>query len=429
MAGERDDLDALLRTAMKTLDEQVPSGYFEALPGRTLARLAAEEGTMQAGSTSGTEAKSSPATAAPPGTPQADEDSGLHDIRNLAQTTKERISSKKISTGSVTKTDEELLASASGSWKSLALPQPASMIALPDVASLPHASVVESTPVAKPMFASTTAAAKAAAAPAKSRKVMAIAGVGIAAAAGVTLFVTMQSKGTAPDAAPTSVPTPTVVAAAPPPAPAAPVVQHIDDPAPSTGNAAAGSAAEAAVAPAQPVTTTTTPPPPAKIATKSRGKTAEPAAHSAKPTAIAKADVPPQTTATPPPAAASDNTKKSEKPAGGDESFDALLKEAGVADKPKDAPVLDKKELSANDFKAGMSAIQSKAQGCFKGTQGMATVKLVIAPSGKVTRVTVTGKFSGQPEAACVTAAVKSATFPPWDGGSQTMGYSFLLSE
>ena len=42
-----DDLDQLIRAAMKTLDEQVPSGYFEALPNRTLARL---EGSMQHGS-------------------------------------------------------------------------------------------------------------------------------------------------------------------------------------------------------------------------------------------------------------------------------------------------------------------------------------------------------------------------------------------
>src|SRR5262245_56648576 len=34
-----DDLDDLLRSAMTTLDRQVPSDYFEALPARTLARL------------------------------------------------------------------------------------------------------------------------------------------------------------------------------------------------------------------------------------------------------------------------------------------------------------------------------------------------------------------------------------------------------
>jgi len=34
-----DDVDDLLRRAMATLDRQIPPGYFDALPGRTLARL------------------------------------------------------------------------------------------------------------------------------------------------------------------------------------------------------------------------------------------------------------------------------------------------------------------------------------------------------------------------------------------------------
>jgi hypothetical protein len=436
MAIDNDnDLDALVRTAMKTLDEQVPSGYFEALPNRTLERLALEEGTMQAGSTSGSEAKSSSAT--PSSGPQAipkvpvEEDSGLHDIRSLAQTTKERISSKRITlspTRSVS--EEELIASASGSWKSLALPQPASMVSLPALADLPPASVVEPSKPSKPLFAA--AVAKQQAAPAtSSRKLMAIAGLGIAAAAGVTLFVTMSSKSDV--AAPKPEPKLDVAtAAAPAPMPiappAAPVVQHIDEP-------AAGSAA--VVAAATPPTETTpapTPNVPSKlVATKSRAIAPAPVAHAAKPATIAAKDQAPAPTAPEGKKAEGGSGGKGDATgkavANGQESLDQLIKEAGAEDKPKAGPALDKKELSAGDFKAGMSAIQGKAQACFKGTQGTAAVKLVIVPSGKVTRVTVTGKFAGKPEAECVTAAVKAATFPPWDGGSQTMGYSFLLSE
>ncbi|HEY1548280.1 MAG TPA: hypothetical protein VGG28_10685 [Kofleriaceae bacterium] len=386
---------------------------------------------MQAGSTSGSEAKSSSATpsASPPAAvPKlpAEEDSGLHDIRSLAQTTKDRISSKRI-TLSPTKSvsEEELIASASGSWKSLALPQPASMVSLPALSELPPAAVIEKS---KPMFAATIAQQP----PAKSssRRMMAIVGLGIAAAAGVTLFVTMSSKDAAPTAAPTSeVATAATPAPAPAPAPVAPagapVVQHIEE-AP-----AAGSAAAVVAAAPPPVETPPEAAPAKSIATKSRAKT--PAAHAAaKPTVIATKDQPPAPAAESKKsdtgvAGKSDATGKAV--ANGQESLDQLIKEAGAEDKPKAGPVLDKKELSANDFKSGMSAIQGKAQACFKGTQGMAQVKLVIVPSGKVTRVTVTGKFAGKPEAECVTSAVKSATFPPWDGGSQTMGYSFLLSE
>lgn len=400
-----DELDDLVRAAMKTLDAQVPSGYFDALAGRTLARLASSEATMQTG-TSSTEATSS---GVPP-TP-TEEDSGLHDIRNLAETAKARISNQRISTGSV-KTDDELLASASGSWKSLALPQPASMISLPDLA---EGTLVDKKADKKaekkaekadaPVTAAAVVAAKPSARVSTLRKRVAIAGIGLAAAAGVTLFLTMR-----PDAEPAAEHAPVVTASTPSVAPAQPVVQPIEVPKaapaaePPTGAAAA--TADVAAAPA---------PEPAKVATK-RAAT-KPVAHAATKT-VAAAE---PKAAAPAPAPAAKAKK--------DDSFDTLLKEAGVAEKKDAKPVLDKKELSAADFKTGMAAIQSKAATCYKGTQGMAQVKVVIAPSGKVSRVTVSGPFAGKPEGDCVTAAAKSASFPAWDGGPQTMGYSFLLSE
>ena len=91
-----DDLDDLLRRSMKTLDDQVPSGYFEGLPQRTLARL--EDSSMQ---TTGTSSSSDPSTGrvAPPAAAAAvsedrEEDSGLHDIRSPASSTKLRLSSR-----------------------------------------------------------------------------------------------------------------------------------------------------------------------------------------------------------------------------------------------------------------------------------------------------------------------------------------------
>src|ERR1043165_5203236 len=100
-----DDLDNLIRAAMKTLDEGVPSGYFEGLPNHTLARL--EGSSMQHGP--GTQSDKGNAMVPPPVDPDTqptakvdadavvqpkdrDDDSGLHDIRNLAQSTKQRLS-------------------------------------------------------------------------------------------------------------------------------------------------------------------------------------------------------------------------------------------------------------------------------------------------------------------------------------------------
>jgi TonB family protein len=76
-----------------------------------------------------------------------------------------------------------------------------------------------------------------------------------------------------------------------------------------------------------------------------------------------------------------------------------------------------------------MGKIASKAQGCYKGNQGTAMVKLTVGPSGSVTKVSVSGAFAGTPEGSCVESAVKSASFPPWDGGPQSFTYSYMLSD
>jgi len=115
----------------------------------------------------------------------------------------------------------------------------------------------------------------------------------------------------------------------------------------------------------------------------------------------------------------------------GEPSFDALLKEAGVSDSQKKdtKPKLDKKSLNRDDFNKGISGAAGKAKSCYKGTQGTAMMKLTIAPSGSVSKVTVSGDFAGKPEGSCVENAIKAASFPPWDGGPQSFTYSVLLSD
>ena len=92
-------------------------------------------------------------------------------------------------------------------------------------------------------------------------------------------------------------------------------------------------------------------------------------------------------------------------------------------------PKLEKKSLTTDDFKAGMATIAAQAQACYKGTQGTASVKLTIGPTGSVTKVTVGGAFAGKPEATCVANAVKAAKFPAWDGGPQSFTYSYMLAD
>jgi hypothetical protein len=413
-----DDLDDLVRRAMKTLDDQVPSGYFEDLPNRTLARL---EGTMQPTGTGTDRDRSS-------GVPPVTEDSGLHDIRNLAQSTKQRLSNKRISTGPVVPTDEDLIATSSAGWKAaVALPEPAAMVSLPALDELPSKkevlakakpAVEAEQPELRERFSRPTAPKS------KSRAPLAIAGVLVAAAAGVAVWFAFgqqsESKSAANErtvAVAAPAPAPVQQAAAPkaPEPPPAPTVESIkEEPAPPPADeqpAAAPEPAKVAVAtsPKHSVSKKAPPAPP---------KTADKPAEKPAPAAETKVEV------------KKDTGKKGKGGEEGEPNFDDLLKEAGVDKQKKiEKPKLANSQLSGEDFKKGMNAVAGKASACYKGTQGTASFKLIVAPSGQVSKVTVTGAFAGKPEADCVEKAVRSASFPAWDGGPQTFSYSYLLSD
>jgi hypothetical protein len=467
---------------MKTLDDQMPSGYFEGLPNRTLARL--EDSSMQTTGTSSGDVSTS--TGQPPQLKQRDEDSGLHDIRELASSQRMRLSSRRVGSTSPP-VDEDILASTSGSWKAVALPEPARMISLPELSELPAVIETKSEPKEtkkdrKSRKSGELAAAQAAvlpsqsapalpvaakadapvdatlrldepvakpaavapiipmqigsriAAPKKSNKglVLGVLGAGLAAAAGIVVYV--QTKGDATKQAASTMASDTAparqnlgegVAGAPAekarasaPTAQAIATDDLDKKADEPAGTASGPADAAIVAPDP--APAKAPPRKGKVDTKPDGKkqgkqiieVPGPDPKTEKPTK--KPEVP---------------VTKGDKPKDGEPDFDQLLKEAGE-EKPKEIkPKLERTALSAGDFKKGMSAVQGRAQKCYDGTQGTASVKLTIAPSGQVTKVVVSGQFAGTSVAACIEAAVKGASFPAWDGGPQSMGYSYLLSE
>jgi hypothetical protein len=449
-----EDLDALLRRAMKTLDDEAPSGYFDTLPDRTVARLSGGEVAMQQTGTTKREASSAAPPIAEAAAPR-DEDSGLHDIRNLAQSTKQRLSKRT----TVPPLSDDVLSSSSASWKNLALPQPAKMVSLPAIEDLPSKQEIaardkaakaaakqakteakteakhEAAPVSAPVSASAVEASasghvdykpafstftqpkvKSATSSNKTRNI-ALIGMGLAAAAGITIFVVTQKNGgdsaqpvataSAPAGATklddTTKPDHARAEVAEPPAPpplAAPADQGV------------GAATGAPEEQPKPVTKT------ANVAPAKHGSAGGKAKNDAKPETITT-DKPEATKV----------VKGGAAGEGEDKDFNALLKEAGVDGKKDAKPKLDKKQLSTDEFKKGMAAIAAKASACYKGTQGSANVKLTIAPSGSVSKVTVTGAFAGKPEADCVSAAVKAASFPAWDGSPQSFGYPILLSE
>jgi len=371
-----------------------------------------------------------------------DEDSGLHDIRSLASSTKLRLSSRR-STQSPVVGEDDILASSSAGWKAVALPEPAKMVSLPELADLPSKAQIEAadkaaqkkaktkkadkTEVVAAPAAAIEASAPAVEAPAipsigsriaaqKSSggrgKMIAFVGLGLAAAAGATFFVVTNKSETKSELtyeSKASAPLPEMTAKQlPPPEPAAaveaaPVVAAaaapVEDPAPPEPKDSASAGAKADK--------------PGKVHKVEIRDTVN-----KDPKAVEKPVAPPK-----------EEIKKGGE-GDGEPSFDALLKEAGVSDQKKESkPKLEKKSLSGGDIKNGMGSVAGKAAKCYAGTQGTASVKLTVAPSGEVQKVTVTGVFAGTPVASCVESAVKSASFPAWDGGPQSFGYSYLLSE
>jgi predicted Zn finger-like uncharacterized protein len=74
--------------------------------------------------------------------------------------------------------------------------------------------------------------------------------------------------------------------------------------------------------------------------------------------------------------------------------------------------------LPREEVVKGMNAVLPRARDCYNQYKvpGLAMVKLTVAPSGRVSAATVTGKFAGTPSGTCVESAVKSAKFAPSAG-------------
>jgi flagellar motor protein MotB len=103
-----------------------------------------------------------------------------------------------------------------------------------------------------------------------------------------------------------------------------------------------------------------------------------------------------------------------------------------IVPKPADTAAIDKpkaKTLTAESFKQRMSTLSDRAHACYKGTMVNVMVKLTVAPSGQVSKSSVSPPFAGKPEGDCIANIVKDVTFDPWDGAPQTYAYAFQLSE
>lgn len=468
-----DPIDERLRAAMKALDDQVSDRYFEELPNKVLGRL--EEKQMQSDVNRRSGSANPPLSVAPKAQDddstqqtrkvERQEDSGLHDMRALAQTTKQRMSQRRVPTQNPPVDDAALRAS-HASLRAIALPDPDKMVSVDEPVTV--GSGTGSAPALLDRGASSTAApatatARAPITPIKQRSkapLVVASSVVALAAAGVVGFVVLKKDKSAQDKAPAAAMedraapgSMTVTPAAPPPAdeeaakaPAPAAFQATSGAAPGGDvNAAAGAINGVGGGAADEAENTTDGDAKEQnAATKSdradkhsgSGKTEDKKKKDDKGNKDSSgksgdsADGAKDTDTTP---VSTNETKKG--PADKQEqSLDDLLRSAGVdpnAPKKTEGPKLDKKGLDAGDIRKAMSARTSKAQACYAkySVSGSVGVKLQVANDGSVKSAKATGSFAGTPTGDCVADAASGAKFPAWDGNPTTVEYSYFLSE
>ncbi|TMQ21030.1 MAG: hypothetical protein E6J90_06505 [Deltaproteobacteria bacterium] len=236
------------------------------------------------------------------------------------------------------------------------------------------------------------------------RRTVAIAGLGVAAAASLVIFLTVRDRPASEAMRDRS-----VVAASPPAqdraaAPEAPSIAR---------NIAQDRAAGSAPALAEPEV-------PHKLATKhakpaSEGKLADEGRF--KDDGAASRNEPGGGQASPPPAGPASGS--------GEASREDLAHAKGQ--KTPMPSTGDRTSLSAGDISRAMAAVVGKVRACFNGTPGLVELQLTVAPTGQIAAISVVGSFAGTPVGTCVQRAASSATFPAWTGAAQSFRHDYRL--
>ena len=104
-------------------------------------------------------------------------------------------------------------------------------------------------------------------------------------------------------------------------------------------------------------------------------------------------------------------------------------KGGGAAAEPEKKKVPSKTKLSRTDVKNGMRSVRGRVAACYEQHKvpGTVSVKIKISNTGVVTSASATGKFKGTDTGTCVAKAVTAASFPEFDGPPMSFSYPFLL--
>ncbi len=131
--------------------------------------------------------------------------------------------------------------------------------------------------------------------------------------------------------------------------------------------------------------------------------------------------------------AAGKKDEKKPKPASGDSLDDVLSSVTGGLDKvekPKEAAGPTKKTLGRSDVKKAMGKVAGRAKKCYSVEEysGMVNVKYSVSPDGSLHNVTPTGAHKSSKTGKCVAKAVSKAKFPAFSGSPMSFSFPFMLT-
>lgn len=408
--SKRIDVEAELERAFAELDAQIPDGYFETFSSKVLASLETEV-SMQARRPDVLTPEPGPT---PP--PPKDEHSGLHEIKALAQTARNRIR-RRTSESDV----EAMLSTSSSALSAVVLPEPGSETTPPEpIAARPSVSGLPAAPRSTPAW------------------LWAAGGTAVVAAAVAAALFVFARGGADVDTSGEQ-----AVAAADQPAP--PAASAPAEPAPPP-------APEPTVAALSPDTETDSDTEPEPESEPELDSERQEQADSPRATArqgrqdraqvrkerrereAQKREARKAKESAPVEAKAAGGAAKAESSEATGDLAQLLDQVAGPesAKKPKQAPAeekVDKKRLGSGDVRAAMSGITGAVKSCQKKTGffGRVKVKFTVSPSGVVGRVKASGANAAVHS--CVASAVKRARFPTFKPPAMSFRYSFLLSD
>ncbi len=116
-------------------------------------------------------------------------------------------------------------------------------------------------------------------------------------------------------------------------------------------------------------------------------------------------------------------------PVNADACKDMPAVDDGTSKVPKAPVIIHPDRLSVAQIKSSMKGVKASAKKCHKayGIDGMATFKMVIAGSGKLTKAKQSGDFKGTPTGICLDNAMKLAVFPKSKKKATPITYPLML--